>query len=87
MRPADHVLSGLPFVSLPAPVTRGILDAVTATLKPGGTFTTFQYVHAFGWPSATAFRRAMSERMAGPPQSRLVMRNVPPAFALTWTKG
>jgi len=84
--PVEHIVSGLPFVSLPQPMTKQILEGVQHSLRPGGTFTTFQYVHGYGLPSAIAFRRAMSEKLGGPPRVRLVLRNIPPALVLTWQK-
>lgn len=86
MFPVDHIVSGLPFVSLPPLMTRQILASVAASLRPGGTFTTFQYLHGYGLPQAASFRRAMTARMGGEPSSRLVVRNVPPAIVLTWRK-
>lgn len=86
MFPIDHIVSGLPFVSLPVPMTRQILESVTAVLRPGGTFTTFQYVHGYALPQAVSFRRGMTDRMGAEPLTRLVVRNVPPAMVLTWRK-
>ncbi|HET9368590.1 MAG TPA: methyltransferase domain-containing protein [Vicinamibacterales bacterium] len=84
--PLDHIVSGLPFTSLPVQMTDRILESVAGSLRPGGTFTTFQYVYAHSMPSASAFRRKMSERMRQQPSKRLVVRNVPPAWILTWKK-
>ncbi len=84
MFPAAHIISGLPFASLSADVTETILDAVTESLARGGTFTTFQYLNGYPTPLAKAFRRAMSERMGTEPSRRVVWRNFPPAFVLTW---
>jgi phosphatidylethanolamine/phosphatidyl-N-methylethanolamine N-methyltransferase len=86
MFPVDHIVSGLPFVSLPPLMTRQILASVAAVLKPGGTFTTFQYLHGYGLPQAASFRRAMTARMGAQPVTRLVVRNVPPAIVVTWRK-
>jgi phosphatidylethanolamine/phosphatidyl-N-methylethanolamine N-methyltransferase len=86
MTPVDHVVSGLPFASLPATVTTGILDGLERTLRPGGTFTTFQYVHAYRLPPAVAFRRDINRRMGGTPVRSIVMRNLPPAYVLTWQR-
>jgi phosphatidylethanolamine/phosphatidyl-N-methylethanolamine N-methyltransferase len=86
MWPLDHIVSGLPFVSLPPPMTRLILESVASALRPGGTFTTFQYWHGYPLPQAAAFRRAMSEHLQGEPVVRFVARNFPPAVVLTWTK-
>ena len=86
LAPIDHFVSGLPFASIPVSVTRKILDGIEHTLRPGGTFTTFQYLHGYGMPPGRTFRREMSERMGGPPERQLVLRNFPFAFTLTWTR-
>ena len=84
MSPVDHIVSGLPFGSLPTKKTRLILEAVCETLRPGGTFTTFQYVHAYPLPPGVALRRHLTALLGSPPDLDLVVRNVPPAFVLTW---
>lgn len=84
--PFDHVVSGLPFASLSMEATRIILDAVCGTLRSGGTFTTFQYVHAYALPLAVSFRRSMTERMGAEPSRSLVVGNLPPAFVLRWRR-
>jgi len=84
--PFDHIVSGLPFASLPAATTRLILDAIHDTLRSGGTFTTFQYVHAYRFGSARAFRRVMTDRMGGEPVRALVAANLPPAWVLRWRR-
>lgn len=82
----NHVLSGLPFASLPAAISRAILAAVGESLVPGGTFTTFQYVHAYATPPAVKFRQQMAAGF-GPIVSRqVVIRNFPPAYVMTWKK-
>jgi phosphatidylethanolamine/phosphatidyl-N-methylethanolamine N-methyltransferase len=86
MNPVDHVISGLPFASIPVAVTRAILDGLEHTLRPGGRFTTFQYLHGYGMPPGRTFRREMSERMHAPPKRQLVLKNFPFAFTLTWTR-
>ncbi len=82
----DHIISGLPFASLPVAMTRQILQGIERTLRPGGTFTTFQYVHGYGMPPGRLFRRQMSELMGALPRRRLVLRNFPPTYILTWTR-
>ena len=84
--PIDHIVSGLPFASLPAEVTTRILDSIEESLRTNGTFTTFQYVHAYRMRQATAFRRELSDRLGSEPRRTLVMRNLPPAYVLTWTR-
>jgi len=82
----DHIISGLPFASLPTETTRRILNGVHETLRVGGTFTTFQYVHAYGMTAAAGFRRELSARLGSGPHSHLVVRNIPPALVLTWRR-
>ena len=86
MHPVDHVVSGLPFASLPVAMTREVLDGIEHTLRPGGSFTTFQYVHGYFMPPGRTFRREMSERMHASPRRQLVLKNFPFAFTLTWTR-
>ncbi len=82
----DHIISGLPFATLPVEVTRQVLDSVARTLRPGGLFTTFQYAHAYHMSTSVAFRRQMTERLGAKPARRLVVRNMPPCFVLTWRR-
>ena len=82
----DHIISGLPFASLPAAVTRAILAALRETIRPGGTFTTFQYLHGYRLPLAVTFRRQMDETMGSTATRRVVVRNLPPAYVLSWTR-
>ena len=84
--PIDHIASGLPFASLPAASARAIVDAIVTSLGPGGTFTTFQYVHAFALPPAVAVRRTLAARMGSNPTRQLVVGNLPPALVVRWTK-
>jgi phospholipid N-methyltransferase len=80
----DHIVSGLPFASLPPATSRGVLDAIHGVLRPGGTFTTFQYVHAYALPRAVEFRREVGARLGDPASRSLVLWNIPPAFVLRW---
>jgi phospholipid N-methyltransferase len=84
--PIDHIISGLPFASLPAGLRRRVMDGVMETLRPGGTFTQFHYLHGFAMPPGRAFRREMSERMGSAPHRRFVLRNLPPAAVFTWRR-
>lgn len=82
--PIDHIVSGLPFASLPIETTARVLTAINRTLRPGGTFTTFQYLHAYLLPAAGAFRHQATTALGAPPSKGFVLRNIPPAFVLTW---
>jgi len=82
----DHYISGLPFATLRKDEITRILDGIQRSLKPGGTFTTFQYLHGYALPWGRFFRRDMTRRMGGPPQRTLVLKNFPPSFIFNWTK-
>jgi len=40
---ADHVISGLPFSTLPRPIAHAIMDATHRAIRPGGAFLIYQY--------------------------------------------
>jgi phospholipid N-methyltransferase len=73
-------VSGLPWAGFAATRQTRILDAVVASLRPGGWFTTFAYVHAAGWPPGRRFRRLLEARFSEVERSRVVWKNLPPAF-------
>ncbi len=84
--PVDHIVSGLPFASLPASTAGEIVEAIVASLRVGGTFTTFQYVHAYSFRSAVTVRRTLTREMGSSPSRTRVLGNVPPAVVLRWRK-
>ena len=78
------IVSGLPFASLPAEVRARVVDGTAQVLAADGEFRTFQYVHAYNFASARRFRAAMAARLPHFERSRPVLRNVPPAYVLTY---
>jgi phospholipid N-methyltransferase len=78
--PVDVVVSGLPWTVMAEPVRRRILDAVTTVLTPTGRFTTFAYAHAAWTPPGRRFAAELRQRFATTGTSRVVWRNLPPAF-------
>jgi phospholipid N-methyltransferase len=79
-----YIVSGLPFASLPKDVSESILREVDKFMAEGCLFRTFQYAHAYRLPPAVKFRRYMEERYGKVQRSSLVLKNVPPAYTLTW---
>ncbi|GAA2533874.1 methyltransferase [Winogradskya humida] len=77
---ADVIVSGLPWAAFRRPLQREVLDAVVASLSPGGAFTTFAYVHARWTSPARHFRRALEERFDEVVVGRTVWANLPPAL-------
>ena len=81
----SYVLCGLPFVTLPEVVATDILLEVEKFMAEGCMFRTFQYAHGYYMPAAIRLRKFMRDRYGFSKRSRLVTRNVPPAYTLTWT--
>jgi len=79
---ADYVLSGLPWGSLPSGVADDILNAVLASLEPGGTFVTFGYVHSQILPGSRRFRNRVIRHFDSVSTSPVVWNNVPPAVVV-----
>lgn len=80
---ARAVISGLPLIFFNWPVMRDIVRATGLVLERDGVFRTFSYVHSFPTRGARDLRELMREHFENFSISRPVLRNVPPAFALT----
>jgi phospholipid N-methyltransferase len=80
------IICGLPFASLSSGVQDGIIEALETLVAPGVQFRTFQYVHAYGLPPAVRFRRRMGERFGPVTREAMVLRNLPPAYVLRWSR-
>lgn len=79
-----YILSCLPFVSLPKEITEKILAEVDRFMEQGCLFRTFQYAHGYYFPTAIKLREYMRNRYGISQKSPLVMKNMPPAYTLTW---
>ena len=82
---AGYVLSCLPFVTLPADVGKRVLGEIEKFMNEGCTFRTFQYAHGYYTPAAIKLREFMRERYGKSERSKLIVKNVPPAYTLTWS--
>jgi len=78
------IICCLPFVSLPNEVGEKIFHEVDRFMQKGCTFRTFQYAHGYYMPSAIKLREFMRERYGKSRRSKLIVKNVPPAYTLTW---
>lgn len=79
-----YIICCLPFVSLPNEVGERILLEIDKFMRQGGTFRTFQYAHCYYFPSAIKLREFMHDRYGKAKRSPLIVKNVPPAYTLTW---
>ncbi len=80
-----YVICCLPFVSLPNEVGEQIMLQVDKFMQQGCTFRTFQYAHGYYFPSAIKLREFMRTRYGKSKKSQLIVKNVPPAYTLTWS--
>lgn len=78
------IICCLPFVSLPNEVGEKILSEIDKFMQKGCTFRTFQYAHGYYMPSAIKLREFMRNRYGKSKRSPLIVKNVPPAYTLTW---
>jgi phospholipid N-methyltransferase len=79
-----YIISGIPFVTLPNEVGDEILAEISKFMDEGCMFRTFQYAHGYYMPSAVKLRKFMRSRYGKAKKSPLIVKNVPPAYSLTW---
>ena len=80
----SYIISGIPFVSLPNEVGDEILQQISLFMDQGCMFRTFQYAHGYYMPSAVKLRKFMRAHYGRAKKSPLIVKNVPPAYSLTW---
>ncbi len=83
---ADYIISGLPWVAMPAPLQERIMQAVAETLCPGGVFTTFAYLVTRLTPPAWRYWRLLPRWFREVRVSAVEWRNVPPALVYRCVK-
>lgn len=82
----SYIICCLPFVSMPNDVGEKILSEIETFMAQGCLLRTFQYAHGFYMPSAIKLREFMRRRYGKSQKSPLIVKNVPPAYVLTWKK-
>lgn len=78
-----YIISGIPFVTLPNEVGDEILSEISKFMDRGCMFRTVQYAHGYYMPSSVKLRKFM-QRYGRAKKSPLIVKNVPPAYSLTW---
>ncbi|MBK9163327.1 MAG: methyltransferase domain-containing protein [Acidobacteria bacterium] len=79
-----YIVCCLPFVSLPNDVGGKILAEVEKLMTEGCMFRMYQYAHGYYSPSAIKLRDFMRKRYGRSRRSPLIVKNIPPAYTLTW---
>lgn len=82
---ASYILCCLPFVTLPDEIATKVLGEIEKYMERGCLFRAFQYAHGYYTPAAIRLRRFMRDRYGYSKRSKLVAKNVPPAYTLTWS--
>lgn len=76
----DCIVSGLPWAAFSPEMQKTFLDAMMTVLKPGGQFATFAYLQGMLVPAGQRFAALLPDYFSEVKRSRVVWRNVPPAF-------
>ncbi len=82
----DAIVSGLPWASFSSVVQDRLLDSVDRSLADGGMFVTFAYLQGLLMPSGKRFRKRLEQIFSQTKTSRVIWKNVPPAFIYVCTK-
>jgi phosphatidylethanolamine/phosphatidyl-N-methylethanolamine N-methyltransferase len=80
-----YLVCCLPFVSLPKNVAEQIYGQIDMFMDDGCTLRLFQYAHGYYLPPALKLRERMRRLYGKSMRSPLVLKNVPPAYTLTWS--
>ena len=82
----DAIVCGLPWAAFGAALQDELLAATVELLRPGGRFATFAYLQGILLPSGMRFARKLKQAFGRVETSRVVWRNLPPAFIYRCTK-
>lgn len=80
-----YVVCCLPFASLPKEISEAVLIEIEKFMDEGCELRIFQYAHGYFLPPAIKVREILKNRYGKSRRSPLVLKNVPPAFTLTWS--
>ncbi len=80
-----YVVCCLPFVSLPKDISEKVLIEIEKFMDEGCELRIFQYAHGYFLPPAIKLRESLKTRYGISRRSPLILKNVPPAFTLTWS--
>jgi phosphatidylethanolamine/phosphatidyl-N-methylethanolamine N-methyltransferase len=80
-----YLVCCLPFVSLPKEISEQVLIEIQKFMDEGCELRIFQYAHGYFLPPAIKLRESLKIRYGMSRRSPLILKNVPPAFTLTWT--
>ncbi len=74
------IVCGLPWAAFDEATQDDFLETTHASLKDGGIFVTFAYLQGLLLPAGQRFKKKITARFSEVRKSRVVWRNLPPAF-------
>jgi phospholipid N-methyltransferase len=76
----DSIVSGLPWSTFSDELQNELLNAILDSLRPGGRFVNYGYIHAPILPNGRRFKKVLRQRFASVTKSPAIWNNFPPAF-------
>ncbi|HBF34936.1 TPA: ribosomal RNA adenine dimethylase domain-containing protein [Candidatus Sumerlaeota bacterium] len=83
---ANSIVSSLPWAAFPSELQDKLLGAAFDVLEPGGIFTSFAYLQGMLLPAGQRFQKRLESLFPQVSKSRIVWRNLPPAFVYRCVK-
>lgn len=82
----DLIISGLPWTTFEQNLQERTLTAIANSLRDGGEFLTFAYMHGLFLPSARRFQKLLNTHFKKVRPTPVVWANVPPALVYVCEK-
>ena len=82
--PIKVIISGLPSAATAESYLDRLVENLDRLMAPGSLFRTFTYLHSYHLAGPTHFRRRMEGITRRYLRSRVILKNIPPAYVLTW---
>lgn len=76
----DAIVCGLPWAAFSDGLQSEIMEAMLEVLPEGGSFSTFAYLQGVPLPAGRRFAKRLEQHFRQVRKSRIVWRNLPPAF-------
>ena len=78
------IISGLPYTAIGESSLDRLVENLERLMFPGSLFRTFTYLHSYHLAGPAHFRRRMEKITSRYLRSRVILKNLPPAYVLTW---
>ena len=80
MKYSDCIIAVLPWAAFGANLQEDLLNELYNALEPRGVFLTIALLPGIIFPSAIKFKKKLIKRFKKVSKSRIVWKNLPPAF-------